>query len=52
MLYVKGADNIDSNAKLGDQRIIKEIAAKCGFRIRNVPAPSQESDENESLVSK
>lgn len=51
MLYVKGADNIEPNAKLNDLRIIRDIATKCGFKVRTVPTPTKEEDETDALVS-
>lgn len=50
MLYVKNAKNIEPNARLEDIQIIKEIACKCGFKVRTVSAPTQKST-TESTVS-
>lgn len=40
MLYVKGAGNIDPDARLEDQKIIKEIVTKCGLKMKIVAAPT------------
>lgn len=50
MLYVKDAKNLEPNARLEDFQIIKEIAGKCGFKVRTVSAPGQKST-TESTVS-
>ncbi|XP_055540068.1 translation initiation factor IF-2, mitochondrial [Wyeomyia smithii] len=42
MLYVKGVQNIDADARIEDQKIIKEIANKCGLRTKTVAAPGLE----------
>ncbi|XP_052888178.1 translation initiation factor IF-2, mitochondrial [Anopheles moucheti] len=45
MLYVKGAGNIDGTARLEDPKLIKDIAAKCGFKTKIVAAPVAEDEE-------
>lgn len=45
MLYVKGAGNIDPEARLEDQKIIKEIVTKCGLKMKIVAAPTIASKE-------
>lgn len=48
MLYVRDSPDIHPKTKLGDINIIKEIAKKCGMRIKIVAAPSaQKHDEVE-----
>lgn len=47
MLYVKGAPDIHPRTKLEDITIIKEIAKKCGMRIKVVAAPSNQVEEVE-----
>lgn len=39
MLYVKGADNLEPNAKLEDLKITREIAIKCGLKTKVIAAP-------------
>lgn len=39
MLYVKGADNLEPNARLEDLKIIREISLKCGHKTKVVAAP-------------
>lgn len=51
MLYVKGADNIEPDSKLSDLRIIKDIASKCGYKIRTVAAPTSDEESNDIHVS-
>ncbi|XP_053682415.1 translation initiation factor IF-2, mitochondrial [Sabethes cyaneus] len=45
MLYVKGVQSIDADARIEDQKIIKEIANKCGLRTKIVAAPGLEKEE-------
>uniref|UniRef100_A0A182RZ88 Translation initiation factor IF-2, mitochondrial n=1 Tax=Anopheles funestus TaxID=62324 RepID=A0A182RZ88_ANOFN len=45
MLYVKGAGNIEGTARLEDPKVIKDIAAKCGFKTKIVAAPVVEEEE-------
>lgn len=40
MLYVKGADNLEPNAKLEDLKISREIAIKCGLKTKVIAAPN------------
>jgi translation initiation factor IF-2 len=47
MLYVKDAPDIHPKTRLEDINIIKEIAKKCGMRIKIVAAPSAQSKEPE-----
>ncbi|XP_067629595.1 translation initiation factor IF-2, mitochondrial [Eurosta solidaginis] len=49
MLYVKGADNIEPNARLDDLKIIQEIANKCGTKTRIVAAPDIEHDKSDEM---
>ncbi|XP_011202629.2 translation initiation factor IF-2, mitochondrial [Bactrocera dorsalis] len=45
MLYVKGADNIEPQARLDDLKIIQEIVNKCGVKTRIVSAPEVEVED-------
>ncbi|KAL1402781.1 hypothetical protein pipiens_005920 [Culex pipiens pipiens] len=47
MLYVKGAGSIEPEARLEDQKIVKEILQKCGLRMKIVAAPSAEKQLEE-----
>lgn len=47
MLYIKDAPDIHPKTKLEDINIIKEIAKKCGMRIKIVAAPSLHEEEIE-----
>lgn len=47
MLYVKGAGSIEPEARLEDQKIVKEILQKCGLRMKIVAAPSLEKPQEE-----
>ncbi|XP_050100278.1 translation initiation factor IF-2, mitochondrial isoform X1 [Anopheles aquasalis] len=44
MLYVKGIGSIESQARLEDPRVIKDIASKCGFKTKIVAAPTVEEE--------
>ena len=45
MLYVKGADNLEPDAKLEDMKITREIAAKCGLKTKVIAAPTDHVEE-------
>lgn len=47
MLYVKDSPDIHPKTRLEDINIIKEIAKKCGTRIKIVAAPSKHQSEEE-----
>ncbi|XP_004530674.2 translation initiation factor IF-2, mitochondrial [Ceratitis capitata] len=49
MLYVKGADNIEPNARLDDLKIIQEIVNKSGAKTRIVSAPEDDSVDSDEL---
>lgn len=51
MLYVKNANDIEPNARLEDLQIIKEIANKCGFKVRTVSAPDTQKSTTDAIVS-
>lgn len=39
MLYVKGANDIDPNARIEDIKIVREIVTKCGMKTRFIAPP-------------
>ncbi|GAB0094134.1 translation initiation factor IF-2, mitochondrial [Sergentomyia squamirostris] len=43
MLYVPGAEDIDSEARLHDMKVVKEIVAKCGMKMKII-APPESAD--------
>lgn len=47
MLYVKDSPDIHPKTRLEDINIIKEIAKKCGARIKIVAAPTKNQSEEE-----
>lgn len=47
MMYVKDAPDIHPRTRLEDISIIKDIAKKCGMRIKIVAAPTSQSEEEE-----
>lgn len=49
LLYFPQVGDIRPSAKLEDLHLIKEIVAKFGYKMRNVPNPQQE--EKEVIVS-
>lgn len=50
MLYVKGADNLEPNARLEELNITREIAAKCGHKTKVIAAPVLLTDTIEVKV--
>lgn len=49
MLYVKGAEDIEAEARLDDLKIIQEIVNKCGAKTRIVSAPDVEVEDSTEL---
>ncbi|KAH8326739.1 hypothetical protein KR067_012762 [Drosophila pandora] len=47
MLYVKGADNIEPDAKIPDLQIIQEIAKKLAVKTRVVAPPDNASEDDQ-----
>lgn len=47
MLYVKGADNIEPDAKIPDLQIIQEIAKKLAVKTRVVATPDNASEDDQ-----
>lgn len=45
MLYVKGADNIEPQARFEDLKLVKEIALKLGYKTKIVAAPAKEEGD-------
>lgn len=43
MLYVKGANNIEPNARLENFNIILEITQKCGYKARVISQPASKT---------
>lgn len=55
MLYVKGANDLDPNARLEDPTIIKDIVQKCGMKMKIIAAPSNANTiltENKNVFKK
>lgn len=48
LLYFPQIKDIRASAKIDDLRLVKDIAAKCGFKVRNV---AQKSDDEPESVS-
>nr|XP_017092688.2 translation initiation factor IF-2, mitochondrial [Drosophila bipectinata] len=47
MLYVKGADNIEPDAKIADLQIIQEIAKKLAVKTRVVATPDNATEDDQ-----
>lgn len=50
LLYIPDVKDISSTAQIESLHTLKEIAAKCGYKIRVVPSPNAE--EKKEIVSK
>lgn len=46
MLYVENADNLDPLAKLGDTKVIRDIATRCGMKTRTIATPVLEVEDD------
>lgn len=51
MLYVEDSQCLEPNASIDDLTFIREIATKCGYKVKYIAAPSSKSDESVSQVS-